>query len=366
MDLIASPRLPRGREVRLVAKIAFAAVLAWGIADLLGADRPVFAAIIPLVALRADDPYGADRHLADPRPRDRPRDRGGHRGARGLARREPRWWSRPSWSSRSLIGLFVRSPREAVSQVVAVTALIVILLGPGEATGYGLERIWETLVGAAIAIVVAMVVWPPEPIAGLRDLVRDLGAEVVRDLDRIASCPAGPSADAEELLDERVRASMSTSGSIEVLDRASSALRWNPRHRGKREAFWPLAVQVRQLLATSRYARSMVWLMVAGAGGDRVPGWSAEATDAFAGALGQLAVGATAVAAGADPTAAVDRTGDELRAFVSGGGAGRARGGARRRSPRGRPAGAAGADPRDVPTPRRAAARPLRGVRPDV
>ena len=90
----------------------------------------------------------------------------------------------------------------------------------------------------------------------------------------------------------------STSGSIEVLDRASSALRWNPRHRGKREAFWPLAVQVRQLLATSRYARSMVWLMVAGAGGDRVPGWSGEATDAFAGALGQLAVGATAVAAG--------------------------------------------------------------------
>ena len=199
-----------------------------------------------------------------------------------------------------VIGLFVRSPREAVSQVVAVTALIVILLGPGEATGYGLERIWETLVGAAIAIVVAMVVWPPDPIAGLRDLVRDLGAEVVRDLDRIATLPGGPVADAEELLDERVRASMSTSGSIEVLDRASSALRWNPRHRGKREAFWPLAVQVRQLLATSRYARSMVWLMVAGAGGDRVPGWSAEATDAFAGALGQLAVGATAVAAGAE------------------------------------------------------------------
>jgi uncharacterized membrane protein YgaE (UPF0421/DUF939 family) len=314
VDLIASPRLPRGREVRLVAKIAFAAVLAWGIADLLGADRPVFAAIIPLVALRADDPYGAIgisliRVLGT---------------VLGIAVGIVALEVAPDVNLfvvaavvvvSLVIGLFVRSPREAVSQVVAVTALIVILLGPGEATGYGLERIWETLVGAAIAIVVAMVVWPPDPIAGLRDLVRDLGAEVVRDLDRIASLPGGPVADAEELLDERVRASMSTSGSIEVLDRASSALRWNPRHRGKREAFWPLAVQVRQLLATSRYARSMVWLMVAGASGDRVPGWSPDATEAFAGALGQLAVGATAVAAGADPTAAIDRTGDQLRAF---------------------------------------------------
>ena len=315
MDLIATPRLPRGRELRLVAKIAFAAVLAWWASSLLGADRPAFAAIIPLVALRADDPYGAVgisliRVLGT---------------VLGIVVGIVALEVAPDVDLlvvtvvvviSLLIGLFVRSPKEAVSQVVAVTALIVILLGPGEATDYGIERIWETLLGAAIAIVVAMIVWPPEPIAGLRDLVRDLGAEVVRDLDEIAELPGGPVAQAEELLDERVRASMGTSGSIQVLDRASSALRWNPRHRGKRDAFWPLAVRVRQLLAISRYARSMVWLMVAVTEGDRVPGWSEEAHRAFASALAQLTIGATAVAAGADPTAAIARTGDAVGDFV--------------------------------------------------
>ena len=58
MDLIASPAELRARDLRLVAKIGLATVLAWWISELLGADRPAFAAIVPLVALRADDPYG--------------------------------------------------------------------------------------------------------------------------------------------------------------------------------------------------------------------------------------------------------------------------------------------------------------------
>jgi uncharacterized membrane protein YgaE (UPF0421/DUF939 family) len=315
VDLIASPRLPRGREVKLIAKISLAAVIAWWLSGELGAESPAFAAIIPLVALRADDPYGAIgvsliRVLGtvigimvgiavlqvDPDP--------GLLVVAGVI------------VVSLMVGLFVRGPNETVSQVVAVTALIVLLLGPGDATGYGAQRIWETLLGAAIAILVAMVLWPPDPIVGLRELIRDLATEIVGDLDRVGALPGRSLADAERLLDERVRAAMGTNDSIRILDRAHSALRWNPRHRGRRDLFWPLAVQIRQLLATSRYVRSMVWLMVAGADGVHVHGWSLGATGAFAGALGQLAVGATAVAAGSDPDASIARARSEADRFV--------------------------------------------------
>ncbi|HVD71406.1 MAG TPA: FUSC family protein, partial [Actinomycetota bacterium] len=59
MALIARPSRLRRRDLQLLTKIGLAAILAWWISDLLGADRPAFAAIVPLVALRADDPYGA-------------------------------------------------------------------------------------------------------------------------------------------------------------------------------------------------------------------------------------------------------------------------------------------------------------------
>ena len=46
------------RELPRAIRIAVAAGLAWWIARMLGADRPVFAALVPLVAIR-DEPYAA-------------------------------------------------------------------------------------------------------------------------------------------------------------------------------------------------------------------------------------------------------------------------------------------------------------------
>ena len=42
------------RELPRAVRIAVAATLAWWLARLLGADRPVFAVIVPLVAIRDD------------------------------------------------------------------------------------------------------------------------------------------------------------------------------------------------------------------------------------------------------------------------------------------------------------------------
>ena len=46
------------RELPRAVRIAVAAALAWWIARLLGADRPVFAVIVPMVAIR-DDTHAA-------------------------------------------------------------------------------------------------------------------------------------------------------------------------------------------------------------------------------------------------------------------------------------------------------------------
>lgn len=316
MDLIAAPRGPRRRDLRLIAKITFASILAWWLASLLGAETPVFASIMPLVALRADDPYGAVgvsivRVLGT---------------AAGVVIGVIALEVSPEPTlaivtvvivASLLLGLFIRSPNESVSHIVAVVALIVLLLGPSEATTYGIERIWETFLGAGVAIVIAIVLWPPDPIVGVRLLVEDLAGEALADLDAVATLPGRRLAEVERLLDERVQASMDQGDPMRTLDRAHSALRWNPRHRARRPSFWGLAVRVRQLRATSRYARAMVWSLVAGSEGERTPSLSSPAAEAFTAAMAHLAVGVSAIAAGADPEPSLERARASVASFAA-------------------------------------------------
>jgi uncharacterized membrane protein YgaE (UPF0421/DUF939 family) len=315
-DLIAAPRGPRWRDLRLVAKITFASILAWWFATLLGADTPVFAAIMPLVALRADDPYGA---VGVSLVRVLGTVAGVIVGVIALELSpDPTLLAVTVVIVSSLVlGLFIRSPSESVSHITAVVALIVLLLGPTEATTYGIERIWETFLGAGIAIVVAMILWPPDPIAAVRRLVDHLMSDALDDLDAVAALPGRPMHDAEALLDERLQESMGMGDPMRTLDRAHSALRWNPRYRRRREAFWSLAVRVRQLRATSRHARAIVWSLVSNAVGDVTPGLAEEAGVAYRAALGHVAVGVAAIGAGADPEPSLDRARDEVAAFAA-------------------------------------------------
>jgi uncharacterized membrane protein YccC len=316
-DLIAAPRNPRRRDLRLIAKITLASMLAWWLATLLGAETPVFASIIPLVALRADDPYSA---VGVSLVRVLGTVAGVIIGVIALeVSPDPTLAVVTMVIVTSLVlGLFIRSPNESVSHITAVVALIVLLLGPSAATTYGIERIWETFLGAGIAVVIAIVLWPPDPIRGVRALVEDLARDALQDLDAVANLPGRPLGEAEQLLDERLQASMGAGDPMQTLDRAHSALRWNPQHRRRSEAFWGLAVRVRQLRATSRYARAMVWSLVANAEGETTPALPGQAAEGFRTALGQLAVGVGALAAGSDPGPALDRARAAVAAFAAG------------------------------------------------
>ena len=136
------------KELPRAVRIAVAATLAWWIAGLLGADRPVFAAIVPMVAIR-DDAHAAfslslGRML-------------GVMAGRGARHRRRRAWpaSRPRRSSccsssALAIGLFLRTGPELNTQI-AISALLVLVVTE-DADTYAVERIWETAVGSVVTL----------------------------------------------------------------------------------------------------------------------------------------------------------------------------------------------------------------------
>ncbi|OLE19963.1 MAG: hypothetical protein AUG49_26485 [Catenulispora sp. 13_1_20CM_3_70_7] len=110
---------------------------------------------------------------------------------------------------------------------VATTSLLVYSLG----RGYGVERIWDTLVGAAVGVVANTLVAPPtysdNAAKELADLADDL-AELCRD---VAKGLGGTwtAADARKWLD-RSRALFGDSHDAEdVADQAEEAVRYHPR-----------------------------------------------------------------------------------------------------------------------------------------
>ena len=323
MALIARPGRLRRRDLQLLAKIGLAAILAWWISDLLGADRPAFAAIVPLVALRADDPYGA---LGLSLFRVAGTVLGILLGIAALAidPSAPLWLVAATIVVSLLVGLFVRSSNEPINPIAAVTAVVVIYVGKGRADAYGWIRIWETFLGAVVTMAVAAFVWPPDPIAGLREMLGDLRENVSADLRDVARFPGLPLHEADMLLDERLRRSMDTGDTMPTIDRANSGLRWNPRHRRRRPELIALAVPIRELAAMSRYSRSLLWSLMGDPVGDRIRTWPEEGLTAFQEALRHADAAAGDVAEARDPTAEIAAADEALERFAShtGGGEG--------------------------------------------
>jgi Fusaric acid resistance protein-like len=321
VDLIASPTGLRGRDLRLLAKIGLAAVLAWWVSELLGADRPAFAAIVPLAALRADDPYGALGVSVF-------RIAGTVVGiVLGIVALEidpsaPLWLVAATIAVALAIGLVLRARTEPINPITAVTALVIIFIGKGRVDAYAWVRIWETFVGAGITMLIAVVVWPPDPISGLRDLLTDLRTDLSADLQDIGMVPGMPIHEADMLLDDRIRRSMDTGDVTRTVDRAYSGLRWNPRHRGRREELVTLAVPIRELMGMSRYSRSMLWSLLGDPDGDRIRRWGPEATTAFDEALRLADRAAGEVVDGSDPRTTIDAADTALERFVANVGSG--------------------------------------------
>ena len=163
---------PSRGDLKLVSKMLVAGTLAWWLASLLGSSRPLFAVLVPLVALDGD-PFSA-LHISITRTV------GVFAGVLlGLGLLE---LSLPETLLVAILlavslaaGLVLRVSGGPVNNQVAITAMFMLYVGAAtKAETVGVARIWETALGAAVAFAVSALLWPPHPVAEARRRVARL------------------------------------------------------------------------------------------------------------------------------------------------------------------------------------------------
>ncbi len=143
----------------------------------------------------------------------------------------------------------------ATTNQVAISAILVLALGTAT-PGYALDRVLETLIGAAIGFGVNLAIVPPVAVSPARERIADLSAELAAALDRLADALTTPRTRAEReelLLTARLLRPMRDAAEA-ALDEATDSLAFNPLGRRNRaelerlrsllEVFTPVTTQV--------------------------------------------------------------------------------------------------------------------------
>ncbi len=207
------------RELPQVARIIVAATVTWLIADWLGApEPPVYAVLVPLLVMR-QDPFAALNGsvgrlvgvvagvligvaVLDLLPEGI--------GA-GIA----------MLTIALLVGMVLRVG-DVLNVQVAVSAFIVFTVG-SPAGGFAWRRLWETGVGVVVSVVLAPLLFPPNPVRLIERRLERLGEELHDVLISAAGAP-GAGDEAGGLV-ETVRALRRDD------EQAQRSARWNPLQR---------------------------------------------------------------------------------------------------------------------------------------
>jgi len=240
-------------ELRLAIKMTIGGTAAWWIATQLGAQRPIFAALVPLVAL-SGDPFGTVLVSLG-------RILGVFAGV-GLG----------------IAVLHVHAPTTtkvavalAVSTVVAIVVRIgdrpnlevpiaaLFMLGfPGSRVAeLGLQRIWETAVGGAVAILVSTLLWPPDPIRELERRLERLRQQLASDFAAVADDLATGSGATSAQLDDLREHSLDAVRDVFALDPARQAIRWSPLRRSDAAQLDDYARRIGLAARVARHARAI-------------------------------------------------------------------------------------------------------------
>lgn len=298
---IANAGATARREAAQAARITVCAAVAWQIALWLGASNPpVFAALVPLVALQGD-PFSVVGLSLE-------RMAGVIAGlAIGLAA-----VNLTSRSTATLtvtlaaafaVGMLLRVHGRANAQVAISALLVLSVPDPGT---YGHERLWETGVGAAVAILLGPFLWPPNPLRELERETAQAGRDLLEDLRRTAAMVGTTATDAPANR-ERVH-SHARAARIAASDapKAGRAARFSPLRRSQRPAI--AAVGTRADLAARvgfQVERLAQDVEAYGRRDDLAEQWSSAAAPVQQ--LAEHASTATAVALrGDDPSAAIE------------------------------------------------------------
>ncbi|HZU15852.1 MAG TPA: FUSC family protein [Candidatus Dormibacteraeota bacterium] len=126
-----------------------------------------------------------------------------------------------------LIGGRLKVSPQGLNNQAAVSALLVLASGDAQSV----ERLWETVLGGAVGVVVALL-WPPNPVRGLREEYREIRRGLEEDVRRTLEL-AGGDADLEANR-RRVRSNAERADAlVATIGPAEEALRWNPWHSGQ-------------------------------------------------------------------------------------------------------------------------------------
>ncbi|GGM01630.1 FUSC family protein [Nakamurella endophytica] len=239
-----------------VVRIVVAAAVAWQLCRWLGAARPpVYAVVVPLIALR-DDPFSA-AHVSLSRVV------GVLAGVLvGMATLQVLPAGLLAVCVLLVVGLVlgtVLPPRGSLNIQVAVSALLVFALTGADPEAYAWSRLWETAVGGAVTVVLGAVLLPPDPVRVLRAEIADLGAVLARCLHDVAELPGATDPATRPSADLRALAQDAAAGVVRAvqvrsdLDRAVRTATVAPLQRRYRAALADLSAPVAALSVVARH-----------------------------------------------------------------------------------------------------------------
>jgi len=294
-------------ETRLGLKMTIGGAIAWWLATLAGEPRPIFAALVPFVAM-SGDPFSAVSVSLG-------RILGVFAGVGiGVALLSTNLDLLPMLVLGLFLGAVAGIPLRVGGKPnvqASVSALFLIGLGGTGAAHLGTQRIWETAIGAGVSIVVSALLWPPDPARELRHRLARLRQGLAADLAAIAEDLATGSSAARGRLDD-VRANSIDAVRMALdLDAATRALRLNPLRRHDAEAVASLGRRVRIASRLYRHARSVA-RDVADAGSGLL---GSEDGIALAAITRSIAEASDLTLRGEDQGAAVARVRNELAAL---------------------------------------------------
>lgn len=240
-------------ELRLAIKMTIGGTAAWWLAGRLGAQRPIFAALVPLVAMTGDPFAAVSVSLA--------RILGVFAGVGlGIGIVHLGWSMTARVAAALLAGTvvgIVLKVGERPNLEVPIAALFLLGFATAKVSHLGIQRVWETAVGALVAILVSTFVWPPDPIRELERRLERLRQQLASDFASVADDLAtGSGATARQLDDLRAH-SLDAVRDVFALDPARNALRWSPLRRRDVAKLDDYARRINLAARMARHARAI-------------------------------------------------------------------------------------------------------------
>lgn len=240
-------------ELRLAIKMTIGGTAAWWLAGRLGAQRPIFAALVPLVAISGDPFAAVSVSLA--------RILGVFAGVGlGIGLTHLDWSTTARVAAAllagTLIGIVLRvGDRPNIE--VPIAALFLLGFASANVSHLGIQRVWETAVGALVAIVISTLLWPPDPVRELDRRLERLRQQLASDFAAVADDLATGSGATARQLDDLREHSLDAVRDVFALDPARRALRWSPLRRNDGARLDEYARRINLAARVARHARAI-------------------------------------------------------------------------------------------------------------